>query len=554
VYAVRHKAIASNPVDGVDFSANSAQGRNRRHHPLTAEQVAAVAASIGTRHPREPGDRVQLQRIVTRSQLLTSNLQHPGAITLDICPPSWSQPRLSCHRTRVVPTGRTSERRPTSGMEVAGAVTTDTLQPLNGRRSTTVSSIVDPARSEICLVAILKVGADGASEMISSAPQSDYDPYTDEALLDPWLGYKRLRDAGSAVWLTRYQMFALTRYDAVRRALLDWECFPSRYGVMMNDRMNRVLRGNTLCSDGADHDALRSVLVRPLKPRALRPAREEITAEAESLVEKLVEQGSFDAATELANHLPVEVVSNLVGLPEQGRERMLVWAEELFNCFGPINDRTIASFPVLDEMMNYATTEAVPSKLKPGSWADGIHDAVARGEVPSQACPAMMIDYIGPSLDTTISAISNAVWLFANNPEQWDLLRADPRLMPSAISEVLRYDSPIQGFSRYVARDVDMGGVVLPAGSRAIVFYGAANRDERKYPDPDRFDIRRRPGDHLGFGAGPHACVGMNLARLEMQALFTALAKRVRRFTILEEEARLNNVLRGYKMLRVAVR
>jgi len=166
----------------------------------------------------------------------------------------------------------------------------------------------------------------------------------------------------------------------------------------------------------------------------------------------------------------------------------------------------------------------------------------------------MMIDYVGPSLDTTISAISNAVWLFANNPEQWDLLRADPRLMPSAISEVLRYDSPIQGFSRYVARDVDMGGVVLPAGSRAIVFYGAANRDERKYPDPDRFDIRRRPGDHLGFGAGPHACVGMNLARLEMQALFTALAKRVRRFTILEEEARLNNVLRGYKMLRVAVR
>ena len=298
----------------------------------------------------------------------------------------------------------------------------------------------------------------------------------------------------------------------------------------------------------------RSVLVRPLKPRALRPAREEITAEAESLVEKLVEQGSFDAATELANHLPVEVVSNLVGLPEQGRERMLVWAEELFNCFGQINDGTIASFPVLDEMMNYATTEAVPSKLKPGSWADGIHDAVARGEVPSQACPAMMIDYIGPSLDTTISAISNAVWLFANNPEQWDLLRADPRLMPSAISEVLRYDSPIQGFSRYVARDVDMGGVVLPAGSRAIVFYGAANRDERKYPDPDRFDIRRRPGDHLGFGAGPHACVGMNLARLEMQALFTALAKRVRRFTILEEEARLNNVLRGYKLLRVAVR
>lgn len=393
----------------------------------------------------------------------------------------------------------------------------------------------------------------GSSHVIGAAPWSDHDPYTDAALLDPWMGYKQLRHAGPAVWLPKYQMFALTRYHSVRRALEDWESFPSRNGVMMNDRMNHVLRGNTLCSDGAEHDALRDVLRRPLTPRALRPVRGEIAAEAEGVVEKLVARGSFDAATELANHLPVSVVSNLVGLPEQGRERMLLWAEQMFNCFGPMNDRTIASFEVLDEMMDYATNQAVPDKLKPGSWAAGVHEAVARGEVPAKACPAMMVDYMGPSLDTTICAISNAVWAFANNPDQWDLVRSDPQLMPSAVNEVLRYDAPIHGFSRYVARDADMDGVVLPAGSRAIVFYGAANRDERKYPHPDRFDVLRRPGDHLGFGAGPHACVGMNLARIEMLALFTALAKRVRRFTILEQEPMLNNVLRGFKTLRVAV-
>jgi len=317
--------------------------------------------------------------------------------------------------------------------------------------------------------------------------------------------------------------------------------------------MNRVLRGNTLCSDGPDHDVLRDVLVRPLTPGALRPLRDEINAEADVLVEKLVSKGAFDAATELAQHLPVAVVSNQVGLPEEGRERMLVWADEMFNCFGPMNQRTTASFPVLREMMDYATNEAVPGKVKPGSWAEGIHAAVARGEVSPHACPAMMVDYLGPSLDTTIFAIGTAVWLFANNPDQWDMVRENPRLVPSAVNEVLRYDAPIQGFSRYVERDVDMDGVLLPAGSRAIVFYGAANRDERKYPDPDRFDVLRRPGDHLGFGAGPHACVGMNLARIEMIALFTALARRVRRFTILEEDAVLNNVLRGFKSLRVAV-
>jgi cytochrome P450 len=225
----------------------------------------------------------------------------------------------------------------------------------------------------------------------------------------------------------------------------------------------------------------------------------------------------------------------------------------LFNCIGPINDRTIASFQVLQEMMDYATNEAVPGKLKPGSWAEGIHAAVTRGEVPAQACPAMMVDSMGPSLDTTICAISNAVWLFANNPDQWDLVREDPRLMPSAVNEVLRYDAPIQDCSRHVAQDADMDGVLMPAGSRAIVFSGAANRDERKYPDPDRFDVLRRPADHLGFGAGPHACVGMNLARIEMLALFTALAKRIRRFTILDEKPLLNDVLRGFKTLRVAV-
>jgi cytochrome P450 len=395
--------------------------------------------------------------------------------------------------------------------------------------------------------------SDLAPTMFSAAAWSNYDPYTDAALLDPWPGYKELRDAGPAVWLTKYEMFALTRYDSVRRALTDWESFPSHDGVMMNDQMNDVLRGNTLCSDGAQHDALRKVLMRPLTPRALRPVKEQITREAETLADRLAAEGTFDAVTDLANHLPVTVVSNLIGLPEAGRERMLFWATEMFNCFGPLNDRTTASFPVMQEMMDYATNEAVPGNLKPGGWAERIHMAAARGEVPARACPAMMVDYMGPSLDTTIFAISTAVWLFANNPDQWDLVRDDPLLMPSAVNEVLRYDAPIQGFSRSVAHEVNLDGSVIPAGSRAILFYGAANRDERKYPDPDRFDVRRRPGDHLGFGAGPHACVGMNLARIEMLALFTALATRIRRFTLLEEEPIVNNVLRGFKTLRVSV-
>jgi len=385
------------------------------------------------------------------------------------------------------------------------------------------------------------------------APESDYDPYADAALLDPWPGYRQLRDAGPAVWLPQYEMFALTRHSSVRDALRDWETFSSAYGVMMNEEMNQVLRGNTLCSDGTDHDALRRVLIKPLRPRELSDLTEDITREAERVVDRVVAQGSFDAAAELAHHLPLAIVSNLVGLPEVGRERMLVWAAALFNCIGPRNERTVSAFPVLEEMVGYASTQAVRGKLKPGSWAEALRDAADRGEIPREALPVMMIDYMAPSLDTTIFAITSAVWLFAQHPDQWDLVRQHPSLIPGAMNEVLRMEAPIQDFSRLAISDYNMDGVSIPAGSRAIAFYGAANRDEREYPDPDRFDVRRGPANHLAFGTGPHVCVGVYLARMEMTALFTALARRVRRFSLGDTERALHNILRGFTKLDVAV-
>ena len=165
----------------------------------------------------------------------------------------------------------------------------------------------------------------------------------------------------------------------------------------------------------------------------------------------------------------------------------------------------------------------------------------------------MMNDYMGPSLDTTIFAVSSAIWLFAQHPEQWDAVRADPSLIPNAVNEVLRLESPIQGFSRMVTRDHVVDGVTIPANTRVIVLYGSANRDERKWEDPERFDVRRRASEHLAFGQGPHACVGMSLARLEIKALLTALAKRVTRFELGHTRRAINNVLRGFESVEVTV-
>jgi cytochrome P450 len=387
----------------------------------------------------------------------------------------------------------------------------------------------------------------------SSIPVSQLDPYSDDALAEPWQTYTALQNLGSAVWLEKYEMFALTRYDSVIRALKDASVFSSASGVMMNDQMNQMLRGNTLCSDGADHRRLRRITANPLAPAMLNGLKQDITTKAEQIVDRLVAKGRFCAVTELATALPIDIVAGAVGLPQEGRERMLVWAEQMYNCFGPLNDRARSAFPVLDEMMHYATTQAVRGKLKPGGWAEAILDAVDRGEADQAVRPALMIDYLGPSLETTISAIGSGVWLFARNPAEWLRVRETLSCVPSAINEILRMETPLQGYSRLVAQDYEMDEVTLPAGSRAIVFFGAANRDERKFPDPHRFDVARNAADQLAFGSGPHACIGLHLAKLEMTAIFRALATRVKRFHIEEEVRNVNNTLRGFRKLIVAV-
>ena len=388
---------------------------------------------------------------------------------------------------------------------------------------------------------------------VAECPESEIDLYTDESLLDPYPLYKTLRDLGAVVWLPQYRMYVLSRYKEVKEALRNSQTFSSAQGVMMNERMNQQLRGIVLCSDGAEHMALRRVIAKPLTQQAIAEHSQLISNEAEALIERLVAKKHFDAATELAQYLPVTVVSNLVGLPEDGRERMLDWAAANFQCFGPINARTNEAFITVKEMIDYAFTQCTREKLKPDGWAKMIWDAADRGEISMDKPPLMMNDYMGPSLDTTIFTTSSMIWLFAKHPEQWDILRADPALIPGAINEAIRIESPIQGFSRVATQDIEIDGLTLPKDARALVLYGSANRDERKWGNADDFDVRRRNVDHVGFGHGSHACVGMHLARMEMTALLKALLPRVKRFELGATERVINNVLHGFAKVEITV-
>ncbi|HWC80182.1 MAG TPA: cytochrome P450 [Pseudonocardiaceae bacterium] len=386
------------------------------------------------------------------------------------------------------------------------------------------------------------------------APDSDLDLFADDARLNPYPLYDQLRDLGPVVHLTRHEVYAVPRYAEAAAVLDNWQRYSSAQGVFMNPALNEQLGSLiTLCLDPPEHTTVRELLGRPMRADRLRELRPQLRAEAESIVDTLVARGSFDAATELAEHLPMNVISGLVGLGEHGRQNMLRWAAATWESQGVPNERVEQAAPIVGEFMEFAAAQAVPGKIEPGGWADRLYTAAEAGEIRREQCPMMMIDYVTPSLDTTIYAISNAVRLFAEHPDQWDLIRADPGLVSHAINETLRLESPVQQFSRVVTEAHTLGGVRLAEGDRVLVLYGSANRDERKYPDPTRFDVTRKPTDHLAFGRGEHACVGMQLARLEMDAILRALARRVTRFDIEDAVPVLSNALHGMERLQVSV-
>ncbi|WP_280436968.1 cytochrome P450 [Nocardia carnea] len=387
----------------------------------------------------------------------------------------------------------------------------------------------------------------------SMTPSIDIDIYSDELTLRPYEAYRRIRDAGPAVYLTPHDTWVVARYDNVREVLKDTETFSSAAGVSLTAPVNEITKGTTLASDAPEHDTLRSIVASSLTPRALAGRKQGIVDQAERLVDDLVVRGEFDAVTELAQVLPLSVVPDFVGLPQEGRAQLLDWASAVFNAIGPPNERSQRSLPALAQLGDYAARLASTGELAEGSLGAGVLAAAEQGRIPAAQCPALLLDYLGPALDTTISAVGSAIYLFARHPEQWDMVRRDPQLIPNAFNEVVRLETPIRGFCRQTTRPTSIGGVEIGPAERVLVLYAAANRDERKWQDPDKFDITRRAGDHVGFGYGVHGCAGQGLARIEAHAVLEALAKRVSAFEVLSSNRLLNNVIRAFSAIRVRV-
>jgi len=391
------------------------------------------------------------------------------------------------------------------------------------------------------------------SATASGIVESEVDPYADDFLLDPHPGYRRLRELGPVVYLPVHAAYALPRYAEVREALGDWERFSNASGVGLTDPYNAI--PGVLHMDPPEHVAERELLIQPMTTRGLREVSAEIESFASELADELLAQASFDGVSDLAQKIPLRIVAQLVGLPPAGRERMLEWAADGFNSMGPENQRTYTALAGFGGLMEYVENEVSPQTVVPGSWASYVFEQAEREGFSVAEARAKILVYVIPSLDTTIQAMASAVWLFGRNPAQWQLLRERPELVNRAINEVLRLESPVQVFTRRVrGGDHDFAGARLPDGARVLVMFASANRDERKWEDPERFDITREGvSEHLAFGFGQHLCMGQGLARLEMRELLKALLGRVKRIEIGDWERPLNNVLRGFSQMEVRV-
>ena len=342
----------------------------------------------------------------------------------------------------------------------------------------------------------------------------EYDPFL--FYEDPYPVYRRLRDE-APVYLNRERsIWVLSRFDDVQRAGRDWRTFSSAEGVDIDD--SRLGPGSFLDADPPSHDELRKILHADFAPASLGRLEPLIAAKVDALVGSLIERGQVDLVDELARRLPVSVVCDLLGAPAEDHAQLERWyADMLYREPGRSEVPEIAEHATR-EIRGYIV-DAVTERLRSprGDLFTTIAAAHGEGRLSMDEVDGMCRLLLLAGVHTTSSLIANALMLLEDRPDDRRALGADPARIPNAIEELLRYLAPVQSGARVTTDEVEIHGVSVPRGERVLLLWASANRDERRFPDPDVLDLGRRPLRNVAFGEGIHFCLGAPLARLEAQ-------------------------------------
>jgi cytochrome P450 len=361
-----------------------------------------------------------------------------------------------------------------------------------------------------------------------------YDPYDFEIDADPYPVWRRLRDEAPLYRNERYDFYALSRFEDVEAASRDWRTYSSARGTVLELIKNGMdpTPGMIIFEDPPDHDRHRALLSRVFTPKRMEALESRVAELCAGALDPLVTEGRFDFVADLGAHMPMRVIGMLLGIPEADQEA--------------VRDRFDASMRLADGHM----PDSLPPRALSGddgfaeyvAWradhpSDDLMTELLTAEVEDEAghrrrlSRREVLNYVSllaaAGNETTTRLIGWAGKVLAEHPDQRRELAADSGLIPGAIEELLRYEAPSPVQARLVTDDVDHHGCAVPRGSVMLLLTAAANRDERRFADPDRFDVRRRIGHHLSFGYGIHFCLGAALARLEGRV---ALREVLRRF------------------------
>ncbi len=357
--------------------------------------------------------------------------------------------------------------------------------------------------------------------------------------------------------------WAVTRHAEVVYVSRNPDRFCSGQGVGLGDVPVDLLELNAsfLVMDAPRHTALRRVVSGAFTPRRVAQLEDRIQVEAGRIVDEFVERGGGDVVQELARKLPLWTICDMMGVPESMRNDLYSAAEAQIasqdpEFAGAATDRATVAIEAAMTMHRIAAELVKARRTSPG---DDILSTLVDCELDGhplsdQILGGIFVLFSTAGNDTTRNTTSHAFKLFADNPAQWTLLAADRTVMASAVEELVRYASPVIHFRRTATADTTLGGVQVAAGDPVVMFYESANRDESVFADPDRFDITRNPNPHVGFGGGgAHFCLGANLARAQLRALFSRLAQRVSAIEIGEPDYLVSNFINGIKRMPVTV-
>ncbi|MCV0394913.1 MAG: cytochrome P450 [Rhizobiaceae bacterium] len=371
-------------------------------------------------------------------------------------------------------------------------------------------------------------------------PVFNWDPWTIENLTNPYPMHHALRETAPIVWLEKYEMYAVGRHEECKTVLSDHSRFMTSAGTSMQDirkpgkfripsRLQEV--------DPPKHTQIRSVVNRVMSPLVIRRMREFFETQAAELADSIVAKGTFDGVDEVAEPYVISAFPAAVGVKLE-RKPALTIAEMRFNQSCPHNELYHKAMKAAEPYLEWFDEACQKHSVVPDSIADLLFQAEDAGELEEGVASNIVRSFVGGGVDSTISAIGHTLHHLARNPDQFALVKGEPKKVRAAFEEGIRMDMPFQYTWRTTTGDTHLGEYRLAADTKVTVLLGSANRDPRHWTDPDRYDINRQTvGNYLGFGVADHQCVGQMIARLEADAILTALVKRAKSLELTEEPA-----------------